>query len=233
MSYAGIPSVSDTDYYMAPKRDVSHGMLRGVGLGAVMKQENLFCSPSVTTSSPLSSQVAAREMMRRYLAAAGVATYPGRPWTATEQNAWNAYNKQKGLQPMLFGKYPMGTQCKTLVNQYNTTPGGGSVAGFSGFGETATAVSSETPASVATPAANAVVIPPNLTTEEILAIKEAAEELGIPNPLETGDGSGTTVVVQPATSHTGLYLALAAGLGLAYYFSQEKKGGKSGKRGRR
>ncbi len=243
MSYAGIPTVSDTDYYMAPKRDVRDGMLHG--LGAVLKQEGLFCSPGVTTKHPFATQANSREAMRRMLAAVGVATYPGRPWTSTEQNAWNAYNKQKGLQPMLFGKYPMGTQCKTLIDQFTKTPNGGSVAGLGaspgmrlelhrkhaaiqGFG-------ADTPVVTATPATqNAIVIPPNLTSEEILAIKEAADELGIPNPLETGDGSGTTVVVQQPGLGAGFYLALAGAVGLAYYVSTQKSGGSSsGKKSRR
>jgi hypothetical protein len=218
MSYAGIPSVSDTDYYLAPKRDVRHGMLSG--LGAVLRSEQLFCG--VKAPVTLAEKIVSREAMRKMLARVGVQTYPGRAWQPSEQAAWNAFNKSKGLKPMLFGKYPQGTQCQALVNAANVAsfPSESGVAGFRGFGDDAAPTS---------PA------PTVLTEQDIADIKEAADELGIPNPLDVGaagEAAGAAVAAEDA-KRSGMTLAIVAvaGLGIVYFCS--KSGGKSGKKSRR
>lgn len=82
------------------------------GLGAVLTSQEQFCS----ISPPSTPQRAydARESMRRMMATHGIKTYPGTLWRKEEQDAWNAFNVSRGLKPMLFGKYPRGTQCEAL-----------------------------------------------------------------------------------------------------------------------
>lgn len=85
------------------------------GLGALLPNpEQQFCS--LYNPTTLKAKQARREEMRMKMANVGIPTYPGRAWQASEQAAWNAYNVQRGLKPMTFGKYPMGQQCNTLWN---------------------------------------------------------------------------------------------------------------------
>jgi hypothetical protein len=87
--------------------------LQGFGAyGAVPVFQHQFCG---NNPKPTPAQaIAAREAFRKKLADKGIPTYPGRSWQPSEQAAWNAYNKSQGLAPMLFGKYPMGTQCDAM-----------------------------------------------------------------------------------------------------------------------
>lgn len=125
-------AASEIDGFYPTEVGVDEGMN---GLGAMPKWEYTFCG---NTPNPSYAQaVKAREAMRQQLATLGVATFPGRPWQASEQAAWNAYNVSRGLKPMTFGKYPMGTQCGALLNGPVKIPGGPS--GVAGFGDEAAA----------------------------------------------------------------------------------------------
>jgi len=100
--------------------------------GATPMFEFQFCgnNPKPTFSQATEQ----RETLRRRLAILGVQTYPGRPWQPSEQAAWNAYNVSRGLKPMMFGKYPMGTQCNALYNGPIKIPNGPpGVAGLGAF----------------------------------------------------------------------------------------------------
>ncbi len=106
------------------------GLLGALGASLEPRQQ-IFCGTNKNPSTAHKHQL--REQMRAALAMRGVRTYPGIPWQPDEQAAWNAYNVSKGLKPMLFGKYPMGTQCDALwkgAAKFQATRATDPVAGF-------------------------------------------------------------------------------------------------------
>lgn len=104
------------------------------GLGAESNiRQYQFCSgyPKPTPQEAYD----ARESLRRRMAAHGIRTYPAMLWQKEEQDAWNAFNVSRGLQPMKLGKYPMGKQCLALdKGPFKFTPPRAVAANLSGFG---------------------------------------------------------------------------------------------------
>ncbi len=84
---------------------------QGFGGGSNIR-EYQFCGgyPKPTYAEMVES----RESMRRRMAAHGIKTYAGVPWQKEEQDAWNAFNVSRGLQPMKLGRFPMGKQCNEM-----------------------------------------------------------------------------------------------------------------------
>lgn len=131
-------------------------------LGAVLSRQYKYCGLNVG-NDPQKLGVQ-REAMRAQLARLGVPTFPGLPWQPSEQKAWNDFNVSQGLKPMLFGNYPMGTQCDALYRartKYQSSPLG-----------------ADEEVAVAVPPVEAIVAAPGVSMTSALAIGLAGGVIG-------------------------------------------------------